>query len=213
MTTQRREGRSHVRALLLAAGSSRRFGAANKLLQSIGGRTVVAKTCAALAASRVGEIVVVTGSDADAVRAALSGFPVRFAHNDAHAEGIGASIAAGARALGGGTGGVLVVQGDMPGLGAALVDRMIAAFEQARGEAIIVPVLADGTRVSPVLWPDHYVAELAALSGDRGAKSLIAREEGHVRPLPLADDEAALLIDVDTPEALEVVRRRLERTP
>ncbi len=71
MITRRDRAKSEVRALLLAAGSSRRFGAANKLLQMVSGRVVVAHVCAALAASRVAEIVVVTGDDADAVRSAL----------------------------------------------------------------------------------------------------------------------------------------------
>lgn len=199
-----------VTAILLAAGSSRRFGAANKLVADVAGRPVVARVAEALAASGVAEIVVVTGHEAARVEAALGGLRVRLVHNPDHATGIGSSIAAGARALRGSPDGVLVVQGDMPGLPAGLVDRLIDLFRASDGAAIVHPVLPDGGQTSPVLWPGRYLGDLAALSGDRGAKALIGREAAHVRTLALSPAEAELLIDVDTPEALAAARRRLE---
>lgn len=201
--------RSGVAAVLLAAGSSRRFGPDNKLLADIGGGPVVARVGAALARSRIDDIVVVTGPDAARVEAALRGCRARFIHNTAFADGIGGSIATGARAVDSGADGVLVVQGDMPGLTTELIDRLIAAFADAGRSRIVFPMLPGGEQANPVLWPSRYLPELAALSGDRGAKPLIARERAHAFAVRLSEAEAAQLIDVDTPEALAIAARRL----
>jgi molybdenum cofactor cytidylyltransferase len=60
-----------IAALVLAAGQSRRMGQANKLLAPIDGRAMVAHAVDAMLTSRAGPVIVVTGHEADAVRAAL----------------------------------------------------------------------------------------------------------------------------------------------
>ena len=68
-----------VGLVALAAGSSRRFGSANKLLHEVDGeplvRRVVSRLCDGATAAGVDvELVVVLGCDEASVRGALSGF-------------------------------------------------------------------------------------------------------------------------------------------
>jgi len=198
-----------IAAVLLAAGSSRRFGTANKLLADAGGMPLVRCVALALRASRVAEIVAVTGPDAEAVKRALEGLGIRFVHNARHAEGMGGSVATGVAAVGDRVEGALIVQGDMPSLDPALIDRLIAAFENADGHSIVHPALEDGSQRNPVLWPRAHFSELAALSGEQGAKPLLAKHRSACLAVTVAG--AGTFADIDTAEDLE--RFRATRDP
>jgi len=76
---------------------------------------------------------------------------------------------------------------------------VIPALLQARektGKAIAAPVYR-GTQGTPVLFAGEVFGELAALSGDAGARTVVqARPERVAR----VDVDAPMPLDVDTPE-------------
>jgi molybdenum cofactor cytidylyltransferase len=190
-----------IAAILLAAGSSTRFGSANKLLADVAGRALVARTAAALDRARVSEIVVVTGPDADRVKQALAGGRTRFVHNEDHARGMGTSIAAGITALRPDADGALVCPGDMPALDPALVDRIIAAFDDADGTKVVYAALADGRQRNPVLWPRRLFPALAGLASSEGGKAVLEALPPEDRiAVPVTDE--GLFADIDTAEDL-----------
>ncbi|MGD9827403.1 MAG: NTP transferase domain-containing protein [Hyphomicrobiaceae bacterium] len=195
----RRHG-PQVAAIVLAAGVSRRFGAANKLLAEVEGRALVARVVSAVLKSRARPVVVVTGHEAERVRAALAGADVTFVHNDRYQEGMGGSVATGIRALGAESDGALVCLGDMPETDAALLDRLIAAFEGAGGAAVVVPTTPSGEQRNPVLWPRGRFADLAALEGEVGAKRLLKGATADL--LRVAVEETAQFVDIDTEQEL-----------
>ncbi len=185
-------------ALVLAGGLSRRMAPDNKLLLPIAGAPLVTHAVDAALASRARPVLVVTGYQAEALRAALAGREVGFAHNPDYAEGLASSLRTGIAALGD-VDAVVVCLGDMPWVRAAHIDALIAAFEQGGAQAICVPT-CDGKRGNPVLWPARYFEEIAALRGDIGARALIEVHASEVREVPLADP--AITRDADTPESL-----------
>ena len=191
-----------VAALVLAAGRSMRMGAANKLLQPVGGAPMLARVVEAVCQSKVAETVVVTGHQAEAVQGALAGAGVAFVHNPHYRDGLSTSLAAGLGVLAIDTDAVLVCLGDMPLVTAAQINALIDAFDPAKGAAICVPT-RNGKRGNPVLWSVAFVAELRALAGDVGAKHLIGEHADKL--LEVAMDDDAVLVDVDTPEALDAL--------
>jgi molybdenum cofactor cytidylyltransferase len=188
-----------VGALVLAAGLSRRMNGANKLLAVLGGRTVVARAVDAALASPARPVVVVTGHDAERVRAALAGRALRFAHNPEPAAGLSGSLRTGLAALGGEVDAAVVCLGDMPFVRAEHIAALVEAFARSGGRAICAPSF-EGRRGNPVLWPARFFPELAALSGDAGARERLDAHAGEVCYVPAAD--AGVTLDVDTPEAL-----------
>lgn len=188
-----------VAAIVLAAGRARRMGR-NKLIAELDGAPIVRRVAGAALASRARPVVVVTGHEADAVRAALAGLDVVLAHNPDHAEGMSTSLRVGLAAAGPADA-ALVCLGDMPRLAAHHLDAVIAA--RAGDDTIVVPTF-DRKRGNPVLWPRRYFAEIAALTGDVGARALIDRYAEHVCFLPV--DDPAILLDVDTPAALAALQ-------
>lgn len=195
--------RRRVAAVVLAAGRSHRMGA-NKLLHELEGEPLVARVVDAALASAAEPVWVVTGHEAERVRAALAGRPVRFAHNPGFEGGMGTSLAAGAAALDDAPDGVLVCLGDMPWVRAAHLDALIDAFDPEAGAGICVPVHA-GRRGHPVLFASRYLPELRALGGDAGARRVTERHSDAVRSVPVED--AGVLRDVDTPAELEEAAR------
>ncbi len=189
---------SRIAALVLAAGRSRRMGL-NKLLAPIQGQPMVTHVVDALLASSARPVIVVTGHEAESLRAALSGRDVTFVHNPNYADGLSTSLKSGLAALPKGCDGALVCLGDMPKLRPPHIDRLIAAFNPAEGRAICIPTFL-GERGNPVLWGADYFAEMQTVRGDTGAKHLIGIYDDQVCEIDMEDD--AVLRDIDTPQAL-----------
>lgn len=188
-----------IAAVILAAGRSTRMGARNKLLIEVQGLPMVRRVAAQILAARAQPCVVVTGHEADAVRAALHGCAVSFAHNPDFQLGLSGSLHAGINALPGDVDGALICLGDMPDVRAAHVQKLIAAFDPSEGRAICVPT-HHGKRGNPVLFSAQFFPEMMALSGDTGARRLIGAHGDQVCEVPM--DDAAILLDLDTPEAV-----------
>jgi molybdenum cofactor cytidylyltransferase len=192
-----------IGALLLAAGQSQRMGGPNKLLAEIEGVPMVARVAQRLLSSSARPIVAVLGSRADEVDAALDRLPVERVSNPDFAEGLSTSLKRGLAALPHDLEGVLVCLGDMPLVSGRHLDRLIAAFNPLEGRAIIVPTRR-GKRGNPVLWARRFYPEMAQIAGDVGARHLIGEHAELVAEVEMDDD--AVLVDIDTPEALAALQ-------
>jgi molybdenum cofactor cytidylyltransferase len=196
---------SPIGALLLAAGQSRRMGGPNKLLAEIDGVPMVTRVARRLLASRARPIIAVLGNQAEAVDAALGKLPVDRVRNPDFAAGLSTSLKRGIAALPPDLDGVIVCLGDMPLISGRHLERLIAAFNPLEGRAIIVPTRR-GKRGNPVLWSKRFFPEMAELAGDVGAKHLIGEHAELVAEVEMDDD--AVLVDIDTPEALDALREK-----
>ncbi|HVV60848.1 MAG TPA: molybdopterin-binding/glycosyltransferase family 2 protein [Pseudolabrys sp.] len=197
-----------IAAVVLAAGRSTRMGAINKLIAEIGGKPLVRIAAEQALASHASPVIVVTGHEKEKVEGALKGLDVRFVHNPDYAEGLGTSLKAGIAAVPENADGAIVCLGDMPQVDAALIDRLLAAFDPERGALVVVPTI-DGRRGNPVVWARRFFHDLMAIGGDIGARHLIGSYVEAVAEVPVAG--AAALTDVDTPESLSAVKAEIER--
>jgi len=190
-----------VAALVLAAGLSRRMGTLNKLLITIDGKPMLRHVADAAAASEARPLIVVTGHEREKVEAALAGLEPapRFVFNPDAAAGLSTSLKCGLAALPPETDGAVVCLGDMPRVTPAAIDALIAAFNPVEGRAICVPVRG-GKRGNPVLLARSLFAELAGISGDVGARDLVAAHPELVAEVEVENE--GVLIDIDTPQAL-----------
>ncbi|MEF8773681.1 MAG: nucleotidyltransferase family protein [Halobacteriales archaeon] len=193
-------GEETVVGVLLAAGASSRFGEANKLLAPVDGDPVVRHAARTLVASGVDRTVAVVGHDRDRVATALDGLDLAVVDNPAHEAGLATSVRTGVRAADGADAAVFAL-GDVPAVRPASVDRLLAAYRAGAGDALAAA--CDGRRGNPVLFDARHFDRLAALSGDEGGRRVF--RESDAAALVETGDEGVLL-DVDTPAALERVR-------
>lgn len=172
-------------AVVLAAGSSRRYGPQNKLLQDWNGQPMVRHVVDTVQESRVAEeIVVVTGWDGDAVEVALEGF--QCVRNPIWDTGMGLSLAVGVAACQ--ADGYLVVLGDMPYVSAETLRRLREAWE-AYPTCPVVP----GRVSPPLIVPSHYRRDIFSLVGDEGCRAFL-KPGGWI----YVDTDPEELRDVDT---------------
>jgi molybdenum cofactor cytidylyltransferase len=181
---------------VLAAGRSRRFGRTrdNKLLASLGTRTVITQVLASVAASGLRPIVIVTGHQHRRVERAIRGVRgPRCLHrfNRHHRSGMASSLQAGLRALPEAMDGVVVCLGDMPGINADIIRELASAYRS--GDDAVIPVCGK-KRGNPVLLGRALFPAINGLGGDQGARALL---RGSSR-LRFIDAEAEVLRDIDT---------------
>ncbi|KAB2880175.1 MAG: nucleotidyltransferase family protein, partial [Pseudorhodoplanes sp.] len=197
-----------VAAIVLAAGRSTRMGGPNKLLAELRGRPLVRIAVEQALASPARPVIVVTGHQRAEIEAALRGLDVVLVHNPDYAEGLSTSLRAGLSAVAADADGALVLLADMPHVDAALITKLLAAFDPEKGTLVVVPTIA-GKRGNPVLWSRRFFPDLMAIEGDVGARHLIGRYAEAVTEVPL--NGKAPLADIDTPDALIAARAEIEQ--
>ena len=189
-----------VAAIVLAAGRSSRMSPRNKLLELVNDKPVIAHVVDAALQSGAEKVIVVTGFDAPRIEEALCGLNVTIVHNAYYEQGLSATIQTGLKALPPNIDGALILLGDMPKIESKDLRSLVAAFTARDGQGICVPA-RHGSRGNPVLWGASYFAEMMALSGDVGAKQLLARHAEKVVEVPVSSD--SIFVDVDTASDME----------
>jgi molybdenum cofactor cytidylyltransferase len=181
--------------ILLAAGQGSRFGS-DKLLQPLADGTPLAVAAARRLRPACDRLLVVLrpGSDILAGWLAAEGCETLLCPDAA--EGMGRSLAAGVRATPDAAA-WLVALADMPFIAEAS-HRAVAA--SLRGGASLAAASYQGRRGHPVGFAGHWRAQLAALRGDEGGRSILA---AHCHELVLAPlDDPGVLRDIDRPADL-----------
>jgi molybdenum cofactor cytidylyltransferase len=188
-----------ISGVVLAAGTSSRFGATKQLVR-VEGIPLAQHPIDAAAAAGLDEILVVTGHDADAVEAALTLPPgARFVRNPVYRDGQATSLAAAFHDIAEGSEAAVVLLADQPGITAEVIRSLVARFRATRRQIVRA---AYRDRPGPSLLSREIYAEAGHLRGDVGARLLIASHPEWVEEVAI-DAEAPR--DVDTPEDLDAV--------
>ena len=194
--------------IVLAAGKGSRFqGAQHKLAQELSHASVLGTTLRHAIASELSVVVVTTAAFAEQARGSVAARDVivlpEVGTPDQPLLGMGYSIAAGVSARPDASG-WLVLPGDMPLVRPATLQAVAHQLD----EHPVVFAQYKGRRGHPVGFAAELYSELAVLTGDEGARRLAARYPA----IGLEVDDPGVLIDVDTQDDLESVRRS-ELTP
>ena len=196
--------------VVLAAGRSERFGAGrHKLAQPLGASSVLAQTLARAIASHLRTVVVTTAAFVDIARSSVAArdvvvLPEAGSDGSSAPLGMGTSIAAGVRASAD-SAGWLVLPGDMPLVQATT----LLAVARALDHHAVAYAQHGGRRGHPVGFAAELYPELTELSGDEGARRIIARYPAFAVDL----DDPGILVDIDTEDDLDALRRGFVEPP
>jgi CTP:molybdopterin cytidylyltransferase MocA len=184
-----------IAAVVLAAGQSKRLGAAKQMAR-LGGQTLLERAVGtALKAGLEPVFVVVAEAQKTAFCVAKLDSRVVMLGNAEAEEGMASSVRAGVRAAEcvGGLEGVVLLACDQPAVTAEHLEEL------ARGGDAVVASAYAGRQGVPAYFPAGTFAELLELRGDAGARGLLQA----ARAVALPGGE----LDVDTVEDLvEAVR-------
>ena len=193
-----------LEAIVLAAGASSRF-SGGKLLAPWGDGVLLDGALATAFAAPVRFVSVVWGADQRVLAAAQAfatraGEPdrLRLVHAEHHNDGMAASLKAGVASLAPDSVGGFVFLGDMPRIAPTIAARLADALD---GAALAAAPVFEGRRGHPVLFSASLFPALLALSGDRGAASVLTALGDQLSLVVSPDD--GVLYDVDRPEDLD----------
>ena len=181
---------NQVEAILLAAGQSRRMGAFKPLLP-FGNKTVIESCIQYLRDAGIENVVAVLGHRADEIREKLQNVAIAI-NPDPNSE-MGASIAAGIRALTDDVRCVLISLVDHPAVPATVVTNLIAEWNN--GAKIVIPTWQDRGG-HPVLVDLSFRSELLSLDRLGGLRELLKTHQSDVKRLPVESPFVAR--DMDT---------------
>jgi molybdenum cofactor cytidylyltransferase len=185
-----------IAAVLLAAGTSSRFGEADKLMADLRGKPVAAHTLETVASMAFAELVAVARPIglAPVIHRKLERRGYTILVNDQPEDGISGSIVRAVEHVMpiNRVRGILICLADMPNVPPSHYNRICLAAEDIRS----VVASTDGFYPSPPAFIGRkHFPELLALRGDQGARALLS----HALQI---ETTGAVLHDIDTPEDL-----------
>ena len=184
----------NVAGILLAAGSSQRFGA-DKQSALVGGVPMLTRAASTLLDAGFDMPIVVLGPNAAGHNRLLHGLPVSVVRNQEAASGMASSLLAGLEAAGD-CEAIVVTVCDQPAVTARHLRMLVTSWRKTHRS--IVASEYGGIHGVPALFAASHFAELHDLRGDRGAGPLLARYAGSLQTIPLPGGN----IDIDTPADL-----------
>lgn len=187
--------------VILAAGTSSRFGQPKQLLDWNGKPFVRHVTETALR-SGLDPVVVVTGFHHTEIESHLHDLPVQTVFNADFSQGQASSIKAGVTALPRDVGSAIFLLSDQPQIPVEVI-RALSESHTSEGQAILAPLVLEERRANPVLFDRNTFPDLMQLQGDMGGRGIFDKHK--VSYLPWHDD--ILIFDVDTEEDYERLKR------
>ena len=183
--------------IILAAGTSSRYGQFKQLLDWKGKPFIRQVTETALQAG-LEPVVVVTGFRHTDVASHLQDLPIRLIHNPDFELGQSTSIKAGIRSLPQHIGAAVFLLADQPQIPPEVIRALV---ETHAGEcpSILAPLVLEERRANPVLFDCVTFPDLLNLTGDIGGRGIF--DKHRVTYLPWHDD--ILIFDVDKPDDYE----------
>jgi len=183
--------------ILLAAGSSQRFGA-DKRLHPLADGTPMALASARHLAAICSRTIVVLRPDDTALAGLMAAEDVETVVCEAAEQGMGHSLSCGVAACADAAG-WLIALADMPYIQPATYHAVLHALQD--GARVARPVFA-GKVGHPVGFSAECLNELLALTGDQGGKAILNAHPGHLVACPV--DDPGILKDIDQLSQIDV---------
>lgn len=186
--------------VVLAAGKSTRMHGRNKLLTKIEGKPMIRRVVEAALKSKVDEVVVVLGWEAEKIREAMADLPCRLVVNKDYEKGQSSSVKTGLGEVGEATRAMLVLPGDVAMIDSRSINLVVDEYDQ--GKYPIVVAAHDGKLGHPILLDRQFFKEIEQIDEQTfGLKSVVKKHEGETRLVETGSPN--VLRDVDTPEDLK----------
>ena len=160
---------TEITGILLAAGSAHRFGTPKLLHPLHDGVPIAVVAAQSLIQVLPNTLAVVKPGDHELIEL-FTGLGLHIIENSLAGEGMGTSLAAGINATSQADG-WLIMLADMPWIQSATIAALAGRLE--KGASMVAPVYA-GRRGHPVGFSSRWLQPLRDLSGDKGARDLIA---------------------------------------
>jgi molybdenum cofactor cytidylyltransferase len=186
-----------ISAIVLAAGESKRMGRTKQLLEWRG-KTILQGVLDNLLESRVEEVILVLGHEADRIRKGVNTGGVKVVVNENYREGMITSLQHGLEALSEESEAFFIVLADQPGVGPGIFNRLVDEFRRIGPQKNILLPTFLGRRGHPPLFSAKYRKEAFRLKGDVGFRQVLLEHPEDILTVEMNTD--SILQDIDTPQ-------------
>ena len=175
------------------------MGETNKLKLPIRGVPMIKRVTQVYLASRLSDLLVVTGHQANLIERYLAGLPVTIVYNKRYKRGMTSSINTGLRAITESAQGILIATADTPNLSSQHVNQLIKAYNHQLklSPYPIVRSESNGQLTHPTIFHPHYINQLLSCKQMDGCKEVILANQSQVFSVTGLD---SILTDIDTPD-------------
>ena len=189
-----------ITMIVLAAGKSTRMRGKNKLLIKIEGIPMIRRVVQTTLESKVDEVIVVIGWQAQKVRALLNDLPCRLVVNKNYEKGQSSSVKAGLAEISPMTRAVLILPGDVAMIDFLSINKVIEQYERGKHQIVIAAHKRETGH--PILFDRQLFPEIEHIDEQTfGLKAIVQRHKGGGRLVETGSTN--VLKDVDTPEDME----------
>jgi len=171
-----------------------------KQLLPLGEKTFVEHCVDQLLASRIDEVIVVTGHREAEVRRAVGNRSVKFAHNAHYHSGMTSSIQCGIRASDESANAFVVALVDQPRIGIETLNRLIDAYEDPSHPMIVIPAY-EGRNGHPIILDAKLKDEILNLKPSESLRRIVSTHEKRAMRVNALSPE--VVEDCDLPEDYE----------
>ena len=163
-----------IKAILLAAGQSKRLKSENKLIRKFKNKALINHSLQALLKSKVEKIIIVLGYQNKEVRKVIKKNKKNiFVFNKEYKKGMASSIKVGLKKVTKKDKGFIIVQSDMPFIKSSDVNKICNSI---KSEKYLVYALRYKNRVgNPIGFDVSIMKKFKKIKGDVGAKFMVKR--------------------------------------
>ena len=186
--------------ILLAAGESSRLGQAKQLVM-YGSESLLRRQTKMLLKTTA-DVYCIVGHDAKRMAEELTGLAVTTYTNLAFKQGLGNSIAFATKQIPKKYDAIGFIQVDQWRLQTTDIEMLIQTWQKTPKQILICKDQYNNTG-PPVIFPKLYFNELITLSGEKGAKKIVANHPNNCQMMLLT----TAFDDIDTPKQLALFRK------
>ena len=163
-----------IKAILLAAGQSKRLKSENKLIKLYKKKPLINHSLKALHKSKVNEVIIVLGHQKNELKKVIRKNKKNvFIYNKDYRKGMASSIKIGLKKVSKNNKGFIIVQSDMPFLKTSEINKI---YNSIKAQKFLVHVLRNKNRVgNPIGFDISIVNKFKRIKGDVGAKFMVKR--------------------------------------
>ena len=163
-----------IKAILLAAGQSKRLKGENKLIKKFKNKPLINHVLNSLVKSKVNKIIIVLGYENKKLRKIIKKNNKNiFVMNKKFKSGISTSIKSGLRKISKNDEGFMVVQSDMPFIKSSDINKVYNSIKKGKS---LVHVLKFRNKVgNPIGFDISVINKFKKIKGDVGAKFMVKR--------------------------------------
>ena len=166
-----------IKKIVLAAGSSRRYGKTNKLVQIFQEKPIIKHVIDVLLEENdPKDLLVVVGHEKSKIINLINNPSIKVVYNKDYEKGIGTSISCAMRYLENYIKGVMIIPSDMPFISKVDLRNLENKFIEFNYTKVVFPK-HESSLGNPVILPKSYFDILTNLKSDEGARSQIKNKD------------------------------------